>query len=126
VASRANPDAKPGASSYATTVGATPTGFSRGRAGHIQIRHFVRRQSRVKVFLEGIVFDSMLARVGFLLVFTGMAFILMGWLGAVGPFVVLIGSGCAAIAFEHELNADGERPVVTASEGNASDATRAA
>jgi hypothetical protein len=45
----------------------------------------------------------MLVRVGLLLVATGFTFILVGWLGAVGPFLMIIGSGCAAIAFEREL-----------------------
>ena len=72
-------------------------------------------------------FDSILARVGVLLVVTGMAFILMGWLGAVGPFVVLVGSGCAAIALEQQLSAaDGEQPVVAGGDTNAGDVTRAA
>jgi hypothetical protein len=84
--------------------------------------HSARRR-----FVEDIVFDSILARVGVLLVVTGIAFILMGWLGAVGPLVVLIGSGCAAIGLEHQLSAaDGERPVVTGGDAHAGDVTRAA
>jgi len=47
--------------------------------------------------------NGMLVRVGLLLVATGLTFILVGWLGVVGPFLMIVGSGCAAIAFENQL-----------------------
>jgi hypothetical protein len=49
------------------------------------------------------VLTGMLARVGLLLVVTGLTFIVLGWLDVVGPFLMIIGSGCAAISFERAL-----------------------
>ncbi|HEY3187584.1 MAG TPA: hypothetical protein VGJ70_08920, partial [Solirubrobacteraceae bacterium] len=43
---------------------------------------------------------------GLLLVVTGLAFILMGWLGAGAPMLMIVGSGCAAIGFESQLAQD--------------------
>ena len=45
----------------------------------------------------------MLMRVGLLLVVTGLTFIMVGWLGVLGPALMIIGSGCAAVAFEGQL-----------------------
>jgi hypothetical protein len=60
----------------------------------------------------------MLLRVGLLLVVTGLTFVVVGWLGAIGPALMIIGSGCAAVAFEHVLAAEqvttAEEPVVPA------------
>jgi O-antigen ligase len=50
-------------------------------------------------------FTGTLMRVGLLLVVTGLTFILMGWIVPVAPFLMIIGSGCAAVAFENQLAA---------------------
>jgi hypothetical protein len=51
------------------------------------------------------VFAGIWVRVGLLLVVTGLTFIMFGWLGLVGPLLLIIGSGCAAMAFESQLAA---------------------
>jgi hypothetical protein len=53
----------------------------------------------------------MLMRVGLLLLVTGLTFIVIGWLGAIGPALMIIGSGCAAIAFEQVLAGEQARPL---------------
>lgn len=46
----------------------------------------------------------MLLRIGMLLVVTGLAFIGMTWLEPVGPLLIILGAGCAAITLEARLD----------------------
>ncbi len=61
----------------------------------------------------------MLLRVGVMFCITGLTFIGMGWLGAIGPLLVILGAGCSATALETRLNIeDWQRmaPAVVAAE----------
>jgi hypothetical protein len=49
---------------------------------------------------------TMLMRVGLLLVVTGLTFILVGWLGVIGPAMMIVGSGCAAVAVDGQFARD--------------------
>lgn len=54
----------------------------------------------------------MLLRIGVLSVITGAVLIAMTWLDPIGPLMIIVGSGCCAVALESGLDAtDAREPI---------------